>query len=69
MSDPRAEAFGAIQEQIQRKLEVAFWPLDDLVFALSPDTPAGILEAWAALHKLMTPEFIANRNKLRGVGE
>lgn len=51
------------------KLEAAFFELDDIVVALAPDAPQKMMDAWNALHDLMTPEFLAKRDKLRGFNE
>jgi hypothetical protein len=65
MSDTRAEAFAPIMQTIEDRIVQAFWLLDDIMVALSPDAPQHVADAWLALHKGMSPEFIAARNRRR----
>lgn len=59
-------AYEIVSEGVRKRLERAFWEVDDVVVALAPDTPPEVMDAWTALHKAMTPEFIARRDRLRG---
>lgn len=52
---------------VRPKLEESFNALDDIVVALAPDAPQKMMDAWSALYDLMTPEFIAARDKRRGL--
>jgi len=67
MASVKDEAFDQVLEPISAKIEAAFWELDAVMAALSVDAPVHVAEAWAALHKGMSPEFIAKRYRLRGV--
>src|SRR4051812_8886843 len=64
----RDAALREVSQAIEKKIERAFWELDDIMVTLSPDAPAHVAEAWAALHKGMSPGFIARRDILRGFG-
>ena len=59
-------AYEIVSEGVRKRLERAFWEVDDVVVALAPDAPPEVMDAWTALHKAMTPEFIARRDRLRG---
>lgn len=61
------KALDDVMKQVRIKLESAFWELDDIMVALSPDAPQQVADAWSALHNIMTPEFIAKRDKMRGL--
>lgn len=63
----RDAALREVSQAIEKKIERAFWELDDIMVTLSPDAPAHVAEAWAALHKGMPIEFIVKRDQLRGL--
>ena len=59
--------FAAFQDRVQRKIEAAFWELDDVMVTLAPDAPKNVTIAWSALYRMMTPEFIDERDRKRGL--
>lgn len=67
MDTARQRALAPVLARAQRKLETAFWHVDDVLVTFSPDEPPGLAEAWSALHRLMTPEFLARRDQVRGL--
>jgi hypothetical protein len=69
MSDARTEAFAPVMQAIDGRVVQAFWLLDDIMVALSPDAPQHVADAWSALHAAMSPEFIAARDRYRGLKE
>lgn len=67
MTTAREAATAGISQSVAQKAERAFWELDDVMVALSPDAPQHVADAWSALYKGMTTEFIAERDRLRGL--
>jgi hypothetical protein len=68
MDTPKEACSQAVSQAVENRIKRVFWELDDLMVLLSPDAPAHVAEAWSALYKGMSPEFIKRRDEFRGLG-